>query len=120
MKKPFLSAAILLLAFAFTPVADPITGQWIHKNSHGDIVEKIEFRSDGTFIANLPTEHYVVGGKYKFKKDILLVSDTACNALYWGKYSIAFQGKDSITPAAIEDTCIGRKMSADKMLFTRE
>ncbi len=120
MKQYFSFIALAIIAFAFTPLGDPITGHWIHKNSHGDIVEKIEFRSNGTFVANLPTENYIVGGKYKFKKDMLLVSDTSCNALYWGKYTIAFQGKDSITPAAIEDTCMGRKMSADKMLFTRE
>ena len=120
MKHTIFFFALGMVVLAFTAGPNPLTGKWIHKNSQGEVTEKIEFKSDGTFVAVIPSEQFTVGGKYKMDKHTMMVNDTSCNALYWGKYKVQFMGKDSVMTEAIEDTCQGRRMSADHTLFTRE
>lgn len=110
--------AAVVAAIAFTPIAKTVVGRWkITYPKH--VPCYIDFHGDGTFFARITaTEN--VGGTYKFSQNTLKVSDTSCNAAYWGTYKLTFHGADSIYSEAIEDSCAPRKSSADKVFLVRQ
>ncbi|MBS1599043.1 MAG: hypothetical protein JST75_12535 [Bacteroidetes bacterium] len=115
-----LSALFICLLFAFTnPNKKNITGHWAVHYRSGNEKVSIHFKSNGTFVAEIPAEHFVVGGEYKLENDILSISDTSCNKNYWGKYKETFFTNDSIYSTVIEDSCSGRRSSADKATLVR-
>lgn len=112
----FAAAAI---AIAAIPPAKSVVGKWVITYSNGTVTN-MTVRANGTFTAEMPAEHYVVGGKYKFKGDVLKISDTSCNAAYWGTYKLTFHGADSIWSEVIADSCGPRLSAADKKFLIRQ
>lgn len=114
-----LSALFMLILFAFmVPQKKDITGNWVIHYGKGEKIT-INFRSNGTFLSEIPAEHFIVAGEYKFKNDVLSISDTSCNKNYWGTYKATFFTNDSVYSAVIEDSCQGRRSAADKATMIR-
>jgi hypothetical protein len=120
MKKIYLLLSMLLFVtiFAFVRISNSIVGNWKIVYPAGTQVS-LEFRKNGTFKTEIPSEHFIVEGKYKMKGDILYISDTSCGAGYWSKYKYTFFSNDSVYSAVIEDSCSGRKAAADKATWVR-
>ncbi len=120
MKKPIflIPACLVFVIMAFIPPKKNIIGNWVIKYPSGSVVN-IELRKDGTFKTEFPDEHAVIGGQYKFKDDIMSITDTTCGKNYWGKYKVKFLSDDSVYSVAIEDSCMGRKSAADKVTLVR-
>lgn len=116
----FLATAIIAaMIFAFSASTKTIVGHWTI-NAGSSNVSSVEFMSDGKFLAKIPSQHFIVGGKYKFKKEVLSISDTSCNANYWGKYKVSFHGNDTVYTDVISDTCSGRRGTAGHGVFVRD
>ena len=120
MKKIYLLLTLLLLVtiFSFVKISNSIVGNWKIVYPAGALVS-LEFRKNGTFRTEIPSEHFTIEGKYKMKGDMLLISDTSCGTGYWGKYKYTFLGNDSLHSSAIEDSCSGRKATADNATWVR-
>jgi len=112
----FLSTALAIISFKPSPKT--IVGHWRITYKSGTIAT-VDFMADGSFLTKIPSENFAVGGKYKLSKSVLSISDTSCNADYWGTYKIAFHGNDSIYSEVIADTCSGRKAAAHKVTLVR-
>jgi hypothetical protein len=113
-----LAACCLFVLIAFIVPQKNIVGTWTITYKDGK-TSTIDFRKDGTFKVAIPAEQFTVEGKYKFKDDILSITDSTCGTNYWGKYKGKFMGADSIYSTVIEDSCTGRRMSADKTTLVR-
>lgn len=114
-----LSALFIFLLFAFmVPTKKDITGHWVIYYGQGEKIT-LNFKTDGTFLGEIPAEHFVVAGEYKFQNDILSMSDTSCNKNYWGKYKETFFTNDSVFSTVIEDSCQPRRSAADKATMIR-
>jgi hypothetical protein len=116
----FLLFAILLLStsFAFVLFKNSLVGTW--KITYpGGSQTTIIFRSNGTIRAEIPSEHFIVEGKYKIKGDVLYVTDSTCGIGYWGKYKPKFFTNDSVYSELIEDSCSGRSNTVDKQTLIR-
>lgn len=107
------------IAIAAIPPAKSVVGHWKITYKDGNTLS-LNARANGTFYVEIPSEHYVVGGKYKFTGNTLKISDTSCNAAYWGTYKLTFHGADSIWSEAVEDSCGPRRSSADKVFLVRQ
>ncbi|HMH32563.1 MAG TPA: hypothetical protein VK543_06005 [Puia sp.] len=120
MKKTilFVAAFSALFIVAFIPVKRNIVGTWLITYKNGNTV-KLDIRTDGTIKADIPAEHFTVIGNYKMKGDVFSVTDSTCGVNYWGKYKLRFFGDDSVYSEAIEDSCLGRKSTVDKMTLIR-
>ena len=121
MKKIILASTALsiLILFAFmAPQKKDITGHWVINYGKDEKIT-IHFRTNGTFLSEIPAEHFIVAGEYKFKNDVLSISDTSCNKNYWGTYKATFFTNDSVYSAVIEDSCQGRRSAADKATMIR-
>lgn len=116
----FLATTIIAaMIFAFSASTNTIVGNWSVRDKSGNVTT-VKFMADGKFLAQTPSEHFIVGGKYKLQKDVLSISDTSCNANYWGKYKVSFHGNDSIYFHVISDTCSGRRADADQAVMVRD
>jgi hypothetical protein len=120
MKKIYLLLSMLLFVsiFAFVSIGNSIVGNWKIVYPAGAQVS-LEFRKNGTFRTEIPSEHFTIEGKYKMKGDIVYISDSSCGSGYWGKYKYTFFSNDSVYSAVIEDSCYGRKATADKATWIR-
>ena len=120
MKKIYLLLPLLLLVtvFSFVKMNHSIVGSWKIVYPAGTPIS-LEFRKDGSFRTEIPSENFTVEGKYKMKGDMLLISDTTCGTGYWSKYRYTFFNNDSVYSAVIEDSCSGRKAAADKATWIR-
>jgi hypothetical protein len=120
MKRIYLLLLVLMSisVFAFIKINNTIVGNWKIVYPAGAQVS-LEFRKNGTFRTEIPSEHFTIEGKYKMKGDILSISDTSCGAGYWSKYKYTFFNNDSVYSAVIEDSCSGRKAAADKATWIR-
>ena len=122
MKKlPVLGLLVIavILAIAAIPPVKSIVGSWVITYTNGTVTN-LTLRANGTFTAEIPAEHFVVSGKYKFNGGIFKVSDTSCNEAYWGSYKLTFHGADSIWSEVIADSCSPRRGSADKQFLVRQ
>ena len=122
MKKllvPCLLVVAVVVAIAAIPPMKTIVGKWVITYKNGTVTN-LTLRANGTFTAEMPSEHFVVSGKYKFNGGIFKVSDTSCNAAYWGSYKLTFHGADSIWSEVIADSCGPRQGSADKKFLVRQ
>jgi hypothetical protein len=119
MKKlAVLSASVFLLVFcSFYIPKMSLVGHWTI-NYKGDKAEA-EFKSDGTFRATDDHGGFDIGGKYKFKDNVISISDTSCNAAYWGQYKPTFYNNDSLSTLLTDDSCTVRKYVLDGATFTR-
>lgn len=115
----FATTVLAAMIFAFSASTKTIVGHWTINYKSGN-ASKVEFMADGSFLAKIPSENFVVSGKYKLQKEVLSISDTSCNANYWGKYKVSFHGNDSIYSYVISDTCSGRRSSADQAVLVRD
>jgi hypothetical protein len=121
MKKIFLlPVAILLVSaiFAFVSFKQTLVGTWKITYPGGNQTTII-FRNNGTIRAEIPSEHFIVEGKYKVKGDFLYVTDSTCGTGYWGKYKSTFYSPDSVYSEMIEDSCSGRSGTVDKQTLIR-
>ncbi len=120
MKKPILliPACLVFVIMAFIPPKKNIVGSWVIKWPSGTIIN-IDLRKDGTFKTEIPSEKFTIEGKYKFKEDVMMITDTSCGKNYWGKYKVKFLSDDSVYSTVIEDSCSGRRSSADKATLVR-
>jgi hypothetical protein len=121
MKKTltFFAAVLIFIfsAFVILPKND-IVGHWAVRD--GDNVKMtIDFNKNGTFKVVIPAEKFTVGGQYKMQGDLISFTDTSCGKNYWGKYKFKFLGSDSVYSTVIEDSCTGRKASADKATLVK-
>lgn len=114
------AVAFLLIStvFAFMAFKETIVGKWKITYSSGNVTTII-FRSNGTVRAEIPSEHFIVEGKYKMQGNILSVTDTSCGNDYWGKYKSTFFSNDSAYAEVIEDSCSGRRYTVDKQTLIR-
>ena len=122
MKKlPIFIATVLLLftVIAFMPSANSVIGRWVVTFKNGSKTY-VQFHQNGKVTAQIPSEHFEVGGKYTFKQNILKISDTSCNGAYWGSYKFTFQDNGSIYSEAIADSCGPRRSCLDKEYLVRE
>lgn len=122
MKKlPVFVALFIAAVFALAamPPAKSVVGKWKITYSNGTVTN-LTVRSNGTFTADMPAEHYVVSGKYTFSGGVLKISDTSCNAAYWGTYKLTFHGADSIWSEVMVDSCGPRQSAADKKFLIRQ
>ena len=120
MKKIYLLLLMLIAVsvFAFVKINTTIVGNWKIVHPAGAPIS-LEFRKNGTFRTEIPSENFTIEGSYKMKGDMLLISDTSCGTGYWGKYKYTFFNNDSVYSAVIEDSCSGRKAAADKATWVR-
>jgi len=112
-------AAVLSASIAFIPPAKSIVGKWVITYK-GGTKTYVQFHENGIAKAQMPSEHFEVGGKYKFSQNTVKISDTSCNAAYWGSYKLTFHGTDSIYSEVIADSCGPRRGSLDKVFLIRE
>lgn len=110
---------VAAIMFAFIPTKHSIVGHWTITYKSGDYLH-VNFRNNNTFRTEIPSENFVVEGKYKLSNDMLSINDTSCNGAYWGKYKITFHGNDSVYSEIIEDSCSGRRSFADKATLVRD
>ena len=120
MKKSMLliPACLVFAIIAFIPPKKNLVGSWVIKWPSGTNVN-IDFRGDGTVKAGIPAENFTVEGKYKYKGDIITLTDSTCGKNYWGKYKVTFLSDDSAYSVAVEDSCMGRKSAMDKATLVR-
>ena len=45
----------------------------------------VDFRKNGSFKTSIPAEQFTVKGKYKWKDDVLYITDTTCGIKLLGK-----------------------------------
>ncbi len=107
-----------IAVIAFIPPSKNIIGSWTATYKNGQTMT-VDFKKDGSFKTTIPAEQFTVEGKYKWKDNVLYITDTTCGKNYWGKYKGKFIGTDSLYATVIEDSCTGRRMSADKTTLVR-
>jgi hypothetical protein len=115
----FFVAVAAAVAIAAIPPAKSVVGNWKVTYKDGSTL-LMHAHANGTFKAEIPSQHFIVSGKYKFSGNTLTINDTSCNAAYWGSYKLAFHGTDSIWSEVIEDSCSPRRSSADKVFLVRQ
>jgi hypothetical protein len=113
-----LLTGLLITVLSFAPLKERIVGTWKITYPSGS-QSTLTFRSNGTVMAEIPSEHFTVEGKYKVKGDIIYVTDTTCGTGYWGKYKSNFFSNDSVYAEMIEDSCTGRRYTVDKQTLIR-
>ena len=120
MKKTILLVAAFSALFivAFIPVKRNIIGTWLITYKSGSTV-KLDIRMDGTIKVDIPAENFTVTGKYKMKGDVISFTDSTCGVNYWSRYKVTFLSDDSVYSEAIEDSCLPRKSSVDKVTLIR-
>jgi hypothetical protein len=120
MKKSFLLLLFcsILEILAFNAPKKGLIGLWkiTYRSGHAEA----DFRSDGSFKAVDDKGGFDINGKYKFKGDVLYISDSTCGTGYWGKYKPSFVNEDSISSVVIEDSCVGRKIVCDGATLVRK
>jgi hypothetical protein len=104
--------------FAFVPPKDRNIGRWKAKYGN-DMRGIVEFKADGTFETSFENSDFKVGGIYITRDDVLYIADTSCKENYWGKYRQIFFSDDSVLNNVLEDSCSGRRASADKAVLIR-
>jgi len=114
----FACACFMLCIVSCNSSTKNLVGKWEAHYQSGNLMT-VDFKQDGSFEASIPSEHFTVGGQYKLDNDVASFTDTTCGKNYWGKYKLTFYNNDSIYSAVIEDSCSGRKNSADKATFVR-
>ena len=114
----FACAFCMFCIFSCNSSKKDLVGKWEAHYASGTMMT-VDFKQDGTFEASIPSEHFTVGGQYKLDNDVASFSDTSCGKDYWGKYKLTFFSNDSIYSAVMEDSCSGRKSSADKATLVR-
>lgn len=105
-----LSLPICLLALTALSLDNPpgkLVGRWQPKTPPGVSVVTA-FRPDNTFDVFVNSKTFV-SGQYWFRHDTLAVSDPICGKEYYGLYSIAFMGEDSVRLTPLQDTCTARR-----------
>lgn len=114
----FIAPCILICSFAFVPLKNIVVGKW--KITYKSGMETfIEFRKNETFKTEIPSENFTIEGKYKIKNDMVYITDTSCGGNYWGKYKVTVISNDSVYTEVLEDSCTGRRVSADKTFLVR-
>jgi hypothetical protein len=108
---PFLF--IMTIIFSFIPQKHSLIGQWSLLLPDGTAIgEYLFFKEDSTYDITLPNGQIGERGMYYLKDSTFFIKniiDGACGKDYWGKYSLAFYGNDSVHFALVEDTCAARR-----------
>jgi hypothetical protein len=120
MKKLAISSlSVLILAFySFCAPKMSLVGHWTI--NYKGAKAAAEFKGDGTFRATDEHGGFDIGGKYKVKGAVIYISDTSCNAAYWGQYKSAFFNEDSLATTLADDSCSVRKYVLDGATLTRK